>query len=169
MSNRIKQTGNVLLVVVLLLLLVSVMTLFALNVGLFEQRSSGNDLRAKLVTEVAEAGLAEGMEYLRQNANFIVDTDKWEACADTDTTFPCGAIQPNAQVQTVDAGGNAITVTVTRRSSMRYWKGGGYDFDGDGSVAGWETKMLPFNHAITNTGNGFPARYGVGPVLCRVA
>src|SRR5687768_5938739 len=169
MSNRISQAGNALLVVVLLLLLVSVMTLFALNVGLFEQRSSGNDLRAKLVTEVAEAGLAEGMEYLRQNADDILDTGKWVACLDNDTTFPCGAIQPNSQVQTVDAGGNPITVTVTRRSTMRYWNGGGYDFDNDGSVSGWEAKMLPFNHAITNTGNGFPARYGVGPVLCRVA
>jgi Tfp pilus assembly protein PilX len=169
MSNRILQAGNVLLVVVLLLLLVSVMTLFALNVGLFEQRSSGNDLRAKLVTEVGEAGLAEGMEYLRQNADDILDTGKWVACLDNDTTFPCGAIQPNSQVQTVDAGGNPITVTVTRRSTMRYWNGGGYDFDNDGSVSGWEAKMLPFNHAITNTGNGFPARYGVGPVLCRVA
>lgn len=169
MSNRNPQTGNVLLVVVLLLLLVSVMTLFALNVGLFEQRSSGNDLRAKLVTEVAEAGLAEGMEYLHQNANFITDESKWTACDDADTTFPCGAIQPNSQVQTVDAGGNKITVTVTRRSTMRYWNGGGYDFDGSGAVSGWEAKMLPFNHAIATTGNGFPARYGVGPVLCRVA
>jgi Tfp pilus assembly protein PilX len=169
MFKRTQQTGNVLLVVVLLLLLVSVMTLFALNVGLFEQRSSGNDLRSKLVTEVSEAGLSEGIEYLRQNAASVSDMTKWVACTDADTTLPCGAIQPNAQVQTVDAGGNPITVTVTRRSTMYYWNGGGFDFDGDGAVSGWETKMLPFNHAIATTGSGFAARYGSAPVLCRVA
>lgn len=169
MPNTSKQTGNVLIIVVLLLLLASVMTLFALNVGLFEQRTSGNDLRAKLVTEVAEGGLAQGMEYLRENANAIGTTGNWEQCKDADTTFPCGAIEPNAVVQTVDAVGNPTTVTVTRRSTMFYWKGGGFDFDGDGGVNGWESKMLPIAPAIPTTGSGFPTDYGVGPVLCRVA
>lgn len=169
MRDMSKQDGNVLIIVVLLLLLASVMTLFAVNVGLFEQRTSGNDLRAKLVTEVAEAGLAQGMEYLRENAGAIGTSGNWERCNDADTTFPCGAIQPDAVVQTVDALGNPTTVTVTRRSTMYYWKGGGFDFDGDGSVSGWESKMLPINQAIPTTGSGFPTGYGVGPVLCRVA
>ena len=169
MSSRTRQSGNVLIVVVVLLLLASVMTLFALNVGLFEQRSSGNDLRSKLVTEVAEAGLAEGMEYLRQNAGAIGTAGNWERCTDADTSFPCGAIEPNSNVQTTDAAGNVVTVNVARRSSMYYWRGGGFDFDGDGSVAGWETRMLPITPEIATTGNGFAARYGVAPVLCRVA
>lgn len=169
MSSRTRQSGNVLIVVVVLLLLASVMTLFALNVGLFEQRSSGNDLRSKLVTEVAEAGLAEGMEYLRQNSGAIGTAGNWQRCTDADTTFPCGAIVPNSNVQTTDAAGNVVTVNVARRSSMYYWNGGGFDFDGDGSVSGWETRMLPITPAIATTGNGFRARYGVAPVLCRVA
>jgi Tfp pilus assembly protein PilX len=169
MRNSSEQTGNVLIVVVLLLLLASVMTLFALNVGLFEQRTSGNDLRAKLVTEVAEAGLAQGMEYLRENANAIGAAGNWEQCKDADETFPCGAIQSGAKVQTVDEMGAPKVVDVTRRSTMYYWKGGGFDFDGDGAVSGWETKMLPINPEIPTTGTGFPTNYGVGPVLCRVA
>lgn len=165
MSSRQNQSGNVLIVVVVLLLLASVMTLFALNVGLFEQRSSGNDLRAKLVNEVAEAGLAEGMEYLRQNAGAIATAGNWEKCTDADTSFPCGAIEQT--VQATDAAGNPITIA--RRASMYYWRGGGFDFDGDGSVSGWESRMLPLTPAVPNTGNGFATRYGVGPVLCRVA
>ena len=169
MRNQSRQGGNVLIIVVLLLLLASVMSLFALNVGLFEQRTSGNDLRTKLVTEVAEAGLAQGMEYLRENAGAIGTAGNWEPCGDADTSFPCGAIDPAAKVQTVDADGNPVVVDVTRRSTMYYWKGGGFDYDGDGSVTGWEQKMLPIAPAVPTTGAGFATRYGVGPVLCRVA
>ncbi len=64
MQSRSSQSGVVLLVAVVLLLLASVLTLAALKVGVFEQRSTGNDIRAKAVNEVAEAGLAQGFEYL---------------------------------------------------------------------------------------------------------
>ena len=69
-----RQSGAVLLVAVLLLLLAGVMTIFAMNVGLFEQRSTGNDLRAKAVNEVAEAGLAQGFEYLMRQNREMLDT-----------------------------------------------------------------------------------------------
>ena len=59
------QRGNALVVAVVLLLLASIITLLTLNVGLFEQRTSGNDARAKLVSEVAEAGIAQGAEFFR--------------------------------------------------------------------------------------------------------
>ena len=47
-SQRDGERGNTLLVVVVLLLLASLFVLFALNVGRFEQKTSGNDLRAKI-------------------------------------------------------------------------------------------------------------------------
>ena len=88
-SSRSRQSGAVLLVTVVLLLLAAVMTAFAMNVGVFEQRSTGNDLRAKAVNEVAEAGLAQGFEYLmRQHADMLNNLGLWEACSATDVTFP---------------------------------------------------------------------------------
>jgi Tfp pilus assembly protein PilX len=40
----------------------------------FENRSTGNDLRAKLVNEVAEAGLAQGFEYLMRQQSAMMKT-----------------------------------------------------------------------------------------------
>lgn len=162
--------GNTLFIVIVLLLLVSMMSLYALNVGLFEQRTSGGDLRTKLVNEVAEAGLAQGMEYLRENSADLRDPSngKWEKCAATDTSFPCGSILVQSTVNKTAANGTVTSLTVPRRATMYYWKSGGFDFDGSGAVSGWEQKMLPLTNAVTAT-NGFPARYGVGVVLCRVA
>ena len=167
-----KNTGNALFVVVVLLLLASVMSLFAMNVGVFEQRASGNDVRAKLVNEVAEAGLAQGMEYLRENSTLLTTiAGNWEKCTATDTSFPCGSILEESKVKVVAADGTVTLEDMQRRSSMYYWKGGvGHDFDASGAVtaASWETRMLPIANAITTT-NGFPVNYGVGAVLCRVA
>jgi hypothetical protein len=36
-----------------LLLLAGILTLFALKIGAYEQRSTGNDVRSKVVSEVA--------------------------------------------------------------------------------------------------------------------
>ncbi|MDQ3205835.1 MAG: hypothetical protein M3Q40_04895, partial [Pseudomonadota bacterium] len=130
MNAARRNTGNTLFIVIVLLLLASMMSLFAMNVGVFEQRASGSDLRAKLVNEVAEAGLAQGMEYLRQNSAQLKNASggSWEKCTATDTTFPCGSI--------VDA----------RRETMYRWVAGGHDFDESGGISGWEGRMLP----ITN-------------------
>ena len=76
-----------LLVAVMLLLLASLFTLFALEVGVFEQRSTGNDVRERVVTEVAEAGLAQGFEYLmRQHTELLDDPARWERCQPDDDT-----------------------------------------------------------------------------------
>ena len=80
-GSRQAQSGMVLVVAVVLLLLAGVLTLFALKVGLFEQRSTGNDLRSKVVADVAEAGLAQGFEYLvRQHADLLKTPAAWERC-----------------------------------------------------------------------------------------
>ena len=77
-SFRSRQSGAVLLITVVLLLLAGVMTAFAMNVGMFEQRSTGNDVRAKGVNEVAEAGLAQGFEYLmHQHADMLDNPGLW--------------------------------------------------------------------------------------------
>src|SRR5262245_40755539 len=85
--------GNALLVAVILLLLASVITLLTLNVGLFEQRSSGNDARAKLISEVAEAGIAQGAEFFRLQPGLLKPGGHWER-RDTIAAdeFPCGSV-----------------------------------------------------------------------------
>ena len=151
MKTSARQSGNVLIVVILLLALAGIMTLFALNTGVFEQRSSGNDMKAKVVSEVAQAGLSQGMEFLHQHYAYMTDTSKWTQCTATDSSFPCG------------------TVPSTRRATMYYWSSGGFDFDGNGTVSGWETRMLPIAAANKLPTTSFPTTYGVGVVLCRVA
>src|SRR5688572_18596544 len=88
------ESGSALLVAILLLLLAAVMTFAALNVGVFEQRSTGNDIRAKAVNDVAEAGLSQGFEYLmRQHPDMLQpNPGTWERCDANETVFPCGAV-----------------------------------------------------------------------------
>jgi Tfp pilus assembly protein PilX len=105
----------VLVVAIILLLLAGLLTLFALKVGVFEQRSTGNDLRSKLVGEVAEAGLAQGFEYLyRQHKAMLKDPTLWERCAADDDSFPCGAIT----AAPFDDDGDPATDPIPRRAQM---------------------------------------------------
>lgn len=49
LNSAAAQRGSALLIAVVLLLLAGIMTLLGLNVGVFEARSTGNDIRGKLV------------------------------------------------------------------------------------------------------------------------
>ncbi|MFS8064083.1 MAG: hypothetical protein ACMG5Z_05795 [Luteimonas sp.] len=161
-----RQSGAVLLVAVVLLLLAGVMTLFALNAGVFEQRSTGNDIRAKAVNDVAEAGLSQGFEYLmRQHPDMLSNISLWEKCVATDVTFPCGAI--TADLVDVD-GDPATTATVARRATMYRLKATSNTITGlDDALANY---MLPLASAskIATAANGSTVAYGVAPVLCLI-
>lgn len=151
-SNR-HQQGSTLLVAIVLLLLAGLMGLMAMNVGIFEQRSSGNDLRAKVVKQVAEAGLAQGFEYLfRANPAIIDNTANWELCGASDETFPCGA------------------VPAAMRASMYRLKAnvGGYTDAGSNPLATALTQFMLPNSAVLPAMGAFDVAYGVAPVLCRV-
>jgi Tfp pilus assembly protein PilX len=160
MQSAKHQSGTVLIVVIMLLLLASVLTFFTLNVGVFEQQTSGNDLKSKLVAEVADAGLSQGAEYIKQNYAALADTSKWTLCTASDTSFPCGSAPPS------------------RRATMYYWSGGGAASTFANPITSWNTaKMLPIAiaNALTGTtsstaGNiGFGVQYAVGAVMCHVA
>lgn len=163
------QAGNTLLVAVVLLLLAGVMAVMAMNVGIFEQRSTANDVRARAVSEVAEAGLAQGAEYLlRQNPNLLAFGGNWTQCGATETTFPCGAVS----AATIDSDGDPLTTTTVARRATMYRLGSGgiasgatYDALGSNLAA----RMLPMGQTITSVGSGFPVAYGVAPVMCFVA
>ena len=159
-----RQSGAVLLVAVVLLLLAGIMTLLALNVGVFEQRSTGNDIRAKAVNEVAEAGLAQGFEYLmRQHPTMLDSTALWEKCAADDESFPCGAIS----AELVDADGDPATSgTIARRNTMYRLKATTNTVTGlDNALANY---MLPLGSSskLGTAANGSAVAYGVAPVAC---
>lgn len=148
------QKGSALLVVVILLLLASLFLLFGLNVGRFEQKTSGNDLRSKIAQEVAEAGVAQGVEYFNANRSLMnaIDTN-WIRCSSLadSTDFPCGA------------------VTDSRRPSM-------YAFHTTGSSGtAFSHRLVPIGPPVFPTSGqvlasagGFPVQQQVGAVLCRI-
>jgi hypothetical protein len=149
--------GNALVVAVILLLLASVITLLTLNVGIFEQRTSGNDARAKLIAEVAESGIAQGAEFFRLQPALLKPSGNWVRC--TDDTFPCGSIS--------DPG---------RRDTMYFWQNaaGGVDINNDSQTDVLDQRMLPLANVVpasgrvSSVGNFNSVSYGVGVVLCRI-
>jgi hypothetical protein len=145
----------------MLLLLVGLLTLAALKVGAIEQKSTGNDVRERVVVEVAEAGLAQGIEYLmRQHPELLEDPARWERCP-ADDSFPCGAISTVA----FDHDGDPATPAVSRRTQMyRLRADDTYTIpDIDPAMAKF---MLPLSTKIATLPNGWTAAYGVAPVVC---
>lgn len=151
------QCGSALLVVVVLLLLATLMTLFAVNIGALEQRTSGNDIRGKLVQQVADSALTQGAEMILADTTLLNLSTNWGQCTAGDTSFPCGS------------------VPAARRASVYRYVGGTTDVFGDGSVDAMDQRMLPLSHRITTVNNssltatdGYAVNYGVGVVLCRL-
>lgn len=145
MRVRRQERGNILILVVILLLLASLFTLFALNVGRFEQKTSGNDLRAKIAHEVAESGMSLGVEYLNARRTIFATDTNWRRCGALETEFPCGA------------------APAARRNTMYTYMGAG---TGGVTLA---DRLLPIPTALADAAAGtFAARRQVGAVLCRI-
>ena len=161
-SGRSRQRGTTLIVVLVLILLATVIGLFAVKVGIGEQRASGNDFKTRLMRQAAEASMTEGMAYMQSLNSPQLDpfsnTREWTQCKNAaDTSFPCGAVP-----QTGVSG-------KVRRANMYYYSAGTFDLNGDGQVDAIEGRMLPLSNRLTkfaSTGNGFNVQYGVGAVLC---
>lgn len=150
-----REQGSALTIAVVLLLLLSVAIFVAMPAILGEQRISGNDVRAKIAQHVAEAGLNHGREFLRLNTatllpepGVVTDATKWSPCAATDTSFPCGAIDPD------------VASSTARTMHYRY-------------IGGTDTRTVTFPNGrmFDGTGNdagNFNASYDVGVLLCRM-
>src|SRR5258705_402218 len=126
--NGAKQAGTTLILALVLILLASLLSLFAMNVGLFGQRTSANDVRARLTQQSAESGLAQGIEYFRANLATAVDptdTTQWKLCGADETEFPCGVVSKCAN----GAGTTTCTSGALQRRGLmyKYIKGAGYD------------------------------------------
>lgn len=168
LTSRRKASGSALLIAVVLLLLASILAVLAMNVGIFEQRTTSNDLRAKSVHEVAEAGLAQGAEFLlkQQPAMLTFGTGTWTVCAANDESFPCGSVGTDL----VDADGDPATAgTIARRATMYRLTNSGASISN--LDAALESRMLdiPAANKIATIGAGFEVAYGVAPVMCFVA
>ncbi|WP_197427176.1 pilus assembly PilX N-terminal domain-containing protein [Noviluteimonas gilva] len=147
--------GNALVAAIVVLLLASVVTLMTLHVGVFEQRASGNGVRSRVVGELAEAAVAQGVAWLNGDPTRLAHGSQWQPCAGLAqaVAFPCGAI-PDA----------------SRRASMYYWTESGGDRDSDGVVDVFDERMLPLvDGRIAQVGAFQRIAYGAGVVLCRVA
>ena len=158
MNSPRKQRGSALAVAIVLLVLVSVMALFAVRVGTFEQRTSGNDLRAKMVQQVADSALTQGAERVLANRTMLdLASGNWELCGATDTTFPCGS------------------VPAARRATMYRYRAGTVDMISPAGVDAFDQRMIPLDRRVARVNDssavatdGFAVQYGVGAVMCRL-
>jgi hypothetical protein len=98
---------------IMILLLLTELLIYAVSVGVFEQRKSGNDLRQKLAFHAAESGLNHGKEFFIANRALAVSAvtdllpdgsdgwlstgaERWQKCSDVNLsagsgTHPCYA------------------------------------------------------------------------------
>ncbi len=104
-SELRSQDGVVTLAIgILLLVLVTAVTLFSARVQVQEQRISANDYRAKEAFAAAEAGVSEGLEYLKANRSFFrsdaaggwleTGNEKWQSqdCDANPGTVECQSV-----------------------------------------------------------------------------
>ena len=107
-----RQSGGITLFAgVMILILLTQMTIYAVHSGVFEQRKSGHEARQKRAFHIAESGIRAGKQFIAENA-FLVSSDvdsalpdgtdgwfsasgpRWVACSTadlSDVTHPCNA------------------------------------------------------------------------------
>jgi len=132
-AGRGERGGMTIFTAVLVLILMTVMLVYATRVSLFESRVSGNELRQKEAFNVAEAAVDQGIMYLLSNSDLVLSTradvfpdgsgftrdgwfatgnSRWMLCPTTPAaTHPCGGDVPAvAGSYFYDTDGNANTV-----------------------------------------------------------
>jgi hypothetical protein len=165
------QQGTTLIVALVLLLLATLLAVFAMNVGLMAQRTSGADLRSRVVHETLEAALAQGIEYIKNNETAVITAMQNNRCDPDVTTFPCGTV-PKCAAGAV-SGSGCTSPDLARRGNMYYYfnsGGPGYDVNNSGgAVDALDQASLPIGASrMTSAGNGFTVSYGVGAVMCMI-
>lgn len=101
---RYERGAAVLPITLILLLLVTIITIYAARVGILETRTSANKVRFDQAFSAAEFGVQQGLMFVQANASYLNDngtsgwingtnssTDvEWVACTAADTALPCG-------------------------------------------------------------------------------
>jgi len=113
MSLKSQQGVVTLLVSIILLIGVTLITIFAARIGVMDQRISGNELRHKVAFASAEAGLDQAAAYL--DANPVLHdgsvADGWATCAGSTSIFPCNLNGAELVLATVVTG-TSITASI---------------------------------------------------------
>jgi Tfp pilus assembly protein PilX len=153
------QRGAVLYVALVLLVILALGALFTVQTSLSEQRSATSDARTKVTSVVAESGIEQAIEYMRMHQEDLLPepgtlpTGDWTACATDDTSFPCGAIDPN----TADSATRGLYYAYT----------GGSNDAGNAAAEEVDERSLPLAQSFTQVGD-FDVTYSVGAVICPV-
>jgi Tfp pilus assembly protein PilX len=110
-NSRYHQKGAAVIVTAILLLIgVTLVVMFAAQVGLQDQRISGNQYRHKQAFANAEAGLDFAASFLRQNKSLHDGGVGWTTCAGSTSIFPCS--MDGAEFVYGTIGGGAVTSSV---------------------------------------------------------
>jgi Tfp pilus assembly protein PilX len=163
LPGRSAQAGlTTLFVALALLAILTVVTVFAANYGLYEQQTAANEYRYKLAFQAAEAGLNQGAEFVKINRSRLNAEDssgwfdpaavRWQPCTDpkpgTMAIDPCLS-EPDA----------------ARRATLYRYVG----TDNTGILP--LTSVLPSSAQTFTTVGGsaaFSATYQVYATLCRL-
>lgn len=93
--NRHRQKGAITMFsAVLILILLTEMILYAVQVGVFEQRKSANEMQQKISFHVADSGIQQAKQFISANSGSLVDEwrteGRWQLCnPGSDVTDPC--------------------------------------------------------------------------------
>lgn len=92
-SLKRQRGAAVLLVSIVLLIGVTLITIFAARVGVMDQRISANEYRHKEAQAAADAGLEQAAAFISQNPDLYLGTGgDWSSCSSSTAlqdTFPC--------------------------------------------------------------------------------
>lgn len=107
-----QQGAATLLVSIVLLIAVTLITVFAARVGVMDQRISGNELRHKVSFSSAEAGLDQAAAYLSANPALHDGNvaDGWATCTGSTSIFPCTLTDADMVLANVVVG---VSITPT--------------------------------------------------------
>jgi hypothetical protein len=135
-SLPIKQRGALTMFsAILILILLTELIIYAVQVGVFEQRKSSNEMRQKEAFHVAESALQFTKQYLLENSREVSSTawlaSNWKRCSEaglteSEGTHPCYA----------EPADNTDNFAANLRENMYYW-----DPD-DGTLKGTD----PYGH-----------------------
>lgn len=111
-SKQHQKGAAVIVTAVLLLIAVTIVVMFAAQVGLQDQRISGNQFRHKQAFANAEAGLEFASSFLSQNKNLHEGGLGWTSCAGNTTIFPCNLDGADSVYGTMNGGTITSSVPV---------------------------------------------------------
>jgi hypothetical protein len=149
------QNGAITLPIALILLvLLTLITIYAARVGVLETRASANKVRADEAFQAAEAGIEQGIAYVNRNRDTI-DTGfgvGWTQCASTDTAPPCGELPSAQRASWLYIEDVAGTIAATIGSYTLHFMTPCQDLDG---TAGCDSPPSPYTYApITMVAQG---------------